>query len=251
MLKEMQTQNSVSHPTNPPSEPQGILLVNKPKGKTAFSLVASLRRILGVKKIGHAGTLDPFATGVMVMLIGKPFTRLSDSFLGADKEYLGCIKLGIATDTYDCDGVATQESSIIPTQEALEAALRLFQGEVEQVPPMYSAKKQNGKKLYELARAGKTVDRPAVKVVLQTCLLSYEYPYVNIAVTCSKGTYIRSIAHDLGAILQCGGHLVDLQRVRSGSFHLNDCFDGLLLQGPSEERLELNAKVRGALINRR
>lgn len=208
---------------------QGILLVNKPKGKTAFSLVACLRRILGVKKIGHAGTLDPFATGVMVMLVGKSFTRLSDSFLGADKEYIGRVHLGITTDTFDCDGQITNQSDIIPTREMLDEAILHFQGEIEQIPPMYSAKKQNGKKLYELARQGKTVERAPVKIKLQTRILGYEYPFVDIAVSCSKGTYIRSIAFDFGVKLGCGGHLVALERVRSGAFRIEDCYDGALL----------------------
>lgn len=229
---------------SPKHEPQGILLVNKPRGKTAFSLVACLRRILGVKKIGHAGTLDPFATGVMVMLIGKSFTRLSDSFLGADKEYVGRIHLGITTDTFDCDGEIQEKSSLIPSPEELNQALSYFQGEIDQIPPMFSAKKQNGKKLYELARKGQTVERQPVKVKVQTRLLHYEYPYATIAVTCSKGTYIRSLAHDLGCRLGCGGHLVDLQRVRSGDFRLEDCCDGALLL----DREQCVEMVRGKVI---
>lgn len=214
---------------------QGILLVNKPRGKTAFSLVGALRRILKVKKIGHAGTLDPFATGVMVMLVGTPYTRLSDSFLSKDKEYRAQIRLGVSTDTYDCDGQVTHNSAVVPTLEQIQAAVGHFQGEIEQIPPMFSAKKINGKKLYELARKGKTVERAPVKIRVETKVESYEYPYLNIAVSCSKGTYIRSIAHDLGNMLGCGGHLEALQRVRSGSFHLADCVDGELLFGTNPD----------------
>jgi len=208
---------------------EGILLVNKPRGKTAFSLVARLRRILNVQKIGHAGTLDPFATGVMVMLIGKKYTRLSDQLLCADKEYLAQIHLGIATDSYDCDGEVLHKSDLIPTLDQIKTAIAHFQGEMEQVPPMFSAKKINGKKLYELARKGKTVERAPAKVTIKTTLLSYNYPYVNVRVSCSKGTYIRSIAHDFGNLLGCGAHLSALERTKSGSFLLEKCVDGQTL----------------------
>lgn len=235
---EMISQNESSY---------GLLLLDKPRGKTSFHMVATLRRLLGVQKIGHAGTLDPFATGVMVMLIGRTFTRLSDQFLCADKEYIAQVRLGVSTNTYDCEGVVTQESSLQPTPEQIDAALAYFQGEIEQIPPMFSAKKQQGKKLYELARQGKEVERQPVKIKLVTRLLSYEYPFVNIAVSCSKGTYIRSIAHDFGLMLGCGGHLTSLQRTRSGCFHLNDCFDGTLLQSPTLDMISLRAHILNSL----
>lgn len=217
--------------TNPNSA-SGILLVNKPRGKTSFNLVATLRKRLGVKKIGHAGTLDPFATGVMVMLVGREYTRLSDQFLGADKEYVAQVHLGISTDSYDCDGAITAESDTIPTMDQIIHHIAAFQGEVEQVPPMYSAKKINGQKLYELARKGKTVERAAVKVKLNTTVMSYQYPYLTLHVTCSKGTYIRSIANDLGNLLGCGGHLTQLQRTRSGTYKIEACVDGDKLLSP-------------------
>lgn len=218
-----------------PNNVEGILLVDKPKGKTAFSLVACLRRILKVKKIGHAGTLDPFATGVMVMLIGKNYTRLSDQFLCEDKEYLAEVYLGVSTDTYDCDGVIQNRSDRIPSAQELEKAVEHFQGEIEQIPPMFSAKKINGKKLYELARKGKTVERAPVKVKLDTRLLNYAYPYATLAVTCSKGTYIRSIAHDLGLMLGCGAHLTNLKRTRSGQYCIEKCVDGKVLFASSPD----------------
>lgn len=205
---------------------EGILLVNKPKGKTSFSLVASLRKKLKVAKIGHAGTLDPFATGVMVMLIGRNFTRLSDSFLTSDKEYLAELTLGCQTDTYDCDGAVTAQSPSIPSLEEVKEALKAFQGEVSQTPPMFSAKKVNGKKLYELARKGKEIERESVKVHMECELIAYSYPHLVLRVSCSKGTYVRSIAHDLGLKLGCGAFLSKLERTRSGSFHLKDCLDG-------------------------
>lgn len=217
----------------PPSDIQGILLVNKPKGKTSFSLVRELRKRLGVKKIGHAGTLDPFATGVMVMLIGRHYTRLSDQFLLKDKEYIAQVYLGVATDTYDCDGQPISHSDKIPSLQEIQHALQDFQGEIEQVPPMYSAKKSQGKKLYELARQGQSVEREAVKVSVQIDLLTYAYPYLELKVSCSKGTYVRSLAHDLGQKLACGAHLANLTRTRSGTFHLRDCLDGSRLQEPA------------------
>lgn len=212
--------------------PSGILLVDKPKNKTSFTLVGALRRLFKVKKIGHAGTLDPFATGVMVMLVGKQYTKLSDRFLGADKEYTATVHLGIETDSYDCDGKIIEEKNLVPTKKDLDLALESFQGEVLQTPPMFSAKKKNGKKLYELARKGISIEREPVRVFIKIHLIRYEYPYIELQVNCSKGTYIRSIAHDLGQILGCGAHLSTLQRVRSGAFHLKDCIDGALLDTP-------------------
>lgn len=209
----------------PQTSLEGILLLNKPKGCTAFSLVSLLRRRLGIKKIGHSGTLDPFATGVMVMLIGRNFTRQSDQFLCQDKEYHAEVYLGISTDTYDCDGKIVSQSESIPTLEEIQKAIAHFQGEIFQTPPMYSAKKQNGKKLYELARQGKTVERLPVKIRLATTFESYAYPYLSLKVSCSKGTYIRSIAHDLGQLLGIGAHLSQLRRVRSGQFLIQDCLD--------------------------
>lgn len=200
--------------------------MDKPRGKTSFSLVAALRRILGVKKIGHAGTLDPFATGVMVMLIGRDYTKLSDQLLSADKEYTACMHLGKATDTYDCDGEVISESPHIPTAQEIMQALPSFQGEIEQVPPMFSAKKINGQKLYDLARQGKTVERAPVKVKVDMQVLEYNYPLLHIHVTCTKGTYIRSLAHDLGVKLGCGAHLTTLRRTRSGQFSIDNCVDG-------------------------
>lgn len=225
----------------PRQESHGVLLVDKPVGKTAFSLVGILRRILGIKKIGHAGTLDPFATGVMVMLVGKSMTKLSDQFLCQDKEYVARVHLGVSTDTYDCDGQVLMTSDKIPTEEEIKAVLQKFQGEVEQTPPMFSAKKVNGKKLYELARKGKMIERQPSKVFLETEYLNYIYPNLDIRVKCSKGTYIRSIAHDLGQLLGCGAHLSSLRRTRSGQFKIEDCIDGSQLFQSLDSSLVSNA----------
>lgn len=208
---------------------EGILLVNKPQGRTSFSLIRSLRKLTGIKKIGHAGTLDPFATGVMVMLIGRDFTRLCDLLLCQDKKYIAEVNLGVSTDTYDCDGKVVARSKKVPELEQIEAAVQYFQGEIDQTPPMYSAKKVNGKKLYELARKGEEIERAPAKVRVETHILSYAYPFLTIMVECSKGTYIRSIAHELGQRLGCGAHLSQLQRTRSGQFRIEECIDGNLL----------------------
>ena len=211
------------------------LSTNPPEKPLSVSSHPSEKRI-GVKKIGHAGTLDPFATGVMVMLIGRSYTRLSDKFLEQDKEYLAELFLGVSTDTHDCEGQALERSDIVPSMDQILDAIEPFQGEFDQVPPMYSAKKINGQKLYELARKGKTVERQPVKVHAAITILSYTYPRLVLKVACSKGTYIRTLAHDIGERLGSWAHLTGLQRIRSGSFHLKDCIDGLLLDSTSFDR---------------
>lgn len=215
---------------NPQNE--GILLINKPIGKTSFSLVSQLRKILGVRKIGHAGTLDPFATGVMVLLIGRNYTKLSDKFLNSEKQYLATLHLGQVTDTYDCDGTIIDQSDYIPTEEEITQVLNAFQGTIMQTPPMFSAKKVNGKKLYEFARAGKEIEREAKPVEVTTQFLSYAYPHLTLRFQCSKGTYIRSLAYEIGSALKCGAHLSQLCRERSGPFRVDQCLDGTLLSHP-------------------
>ena len=211
----------------------GILLVNKPKGKTSFSLVSAIRKLYNVKKVGHAGTLDPFATGVMILLIGKECTRLSDRFLHQDKQYIATLHLGVRTDSYDCDGAVLEENATIPSLASIEKVLSSFQGEIDQIPPMFSAKKINGKKLYELARKGIEVERKPSRVTVNTEFLHYEYPLLSLRVSCSKGTYIRSIAEDVGRMLGCGAHLSELTRTKSGQFSIEECFPGELLWEPS------------------
>jgi len=204
---------------------EGILLVDKPPGKTSFHLVHTLRRITGVQKIGHAGTLDPFATGVMVMLIGRSMTKLADSFLTDDKQYLATFTLGYESDTYDLDGTLTPISSIEPSRQEICDVLASFQGEIQQIPPMYCAKKVKGKKLYELARQGITIERAPCLVTVDIKLVEYNYPHLTLNITCSKGTYIRSLAHDIGKKLQTGSYVEKLVRLRSGDFFLADCLD--------------------------
>lgn len=220
-------------PKHPQDQHEGMLLIDKPIQKSSFGVIAALRRILGVAKIGHCGTLDPFATGLLIVLVGKKFTRLSDNFLVHDKTYSAELHLGVATDTYDCDGrVVHCRCDLVPTEEQIVAALTAFQGELVQTPPMFSAKKIAGKKLYELARRGITVDRPACPITVSIELIRYAYPKLLLRIYCSKGTYVRSLAHDLGALLGCGAHLSALRREASGPFSVAKAFDGSLLFPP-------------------
>lgn len=165
----------------------------------------------------------------MVMLIGREYTKLSNQFLSQEKEYTAKLKLGITTDTYDCEGKITSISNTIPTHIDLSA----FQGNLQQIPPMYSAKKIKGKKLYTLARQGKTVERKPQLIHVQTELIHYAYPFVDIHVSCSKGTYIRSLAHDIGKAHSCGAYLIELKRIRSGLFTLKNCLPAHFLNDPS------------------
>lgn len=208
---------------------EGILLVDKPQGRTSFSLIRSLTKLTHIKKIGHAGTLDPFATGVMVMLIGKQYTKLSDKLLFEDKEYEATAYLGATTDSYDRDGKIVGRSKKIPSSEDVYAIEKLFQGEIQQIPPMFSAKKVQGKKLYEYARKGIEIPRKPSTVKVCLKIQYYEYPKLFFTVACSKGTYIRSIAHEIGVILGCGAYLEQLRRSRSGQFLIENCVDGNLL----------------------
>lgn len=208
----------------------GILLIDKAAGSTSFYLVSLLRRLTRIEKIGHAGTLDPFATGVMVMLIGREYTRRSDDFLSTDKTYRAILQLGIATDTYDIEGQITSRSEKVPSLKEIELVLAAFRGEIAQIPPMYSAKKVAGKKLYDLARKGIVIERQPVKVKVEIQLIDYNYPMLEIEVTCSKGTYIRSLAHDMGQFLGCGAHLFELSRTRSGPFLLQECISQDLIK---------------------
>lgn len=200
---------------------EGILLIDKPENKTSFFLVKRLRSLTKVKKIGHAGTLDPFATGLMVLLIGKNYTRKSDLFLNHDKSYIATLKLGYTTPSFDKETEITPVADKVPTDVELKSVIDSFQGEILQTPPMFSAKKVQGKPLYELARQGISIERKACSVKVFIELLSYSYPEVVIKVTCSKGTYIRSLGHDIGQKLGTGAYLTALRRLNSGSFNIN------------------------------
>jgi tRNA pseudouridine55 synthase len=200
---------------------KGILLFDKPEGFSSFFFIPRLRRLFDEKKIGHAGTLDPFATGLMIYLVGKDYTRLAQTFLNDDKVYECHFHLGVETNTYDLTGQTIIQSSFIPSKEGVTQALAELSGEQLQVPPMFSAKKIEGKKLYELARIGQRVERLPCPVNIEIKDVEYRYPLLKLTVHCSKGTYIRSLAHDLGQLLGCGAHVSFLRRTTSGRYHLN------------------------------
>lgn len=221
----------------------GFLVINKPPGLTSHDVVDQVRRILHVRRVGHTGTLDPFATGVLVVMVGRA-TRLVQFLIGVEKEYEAVIRLGFATDTGDRTGRPIQETQVEPgsarllsdgASEEIEAALAALRGEIDQVPPMYSAKKQSGRKLYELARQGQEVERKPVRVCI------YELEPINLAskptaellkdnhdgtfdfevlVVCSAGTYIRTLAEDFGKNLGIGAHVAELRRTRVGDFNI-------------------------------
>ena len=199
---------------------QGIIVIHKEKGFTSHDVVAKLRGILHMKKIGHTGTLDPDATGVLPVALGKG-TKLVDLLTDKEKTYEAVLHLGIDTDTQDMSGTVLEEKPVNVTEEEVRKVLKSFVGEQLQVPPMYSALKVNGKKLYELAREGKTVERKARPVCFYEIEpLEFHLPLVKIRVTCSKGTYIRTLCHDIGEKLGCGGCMEELLRSRVGRYSL-------------------------------
>ena len=197
----------------------GFLNVYKPKGKTSHDVVAVLRHLTNVKQIGHTGTLDPFAEGVLPVCIGKA-TRLIE-YLSDDKAYVGTVQFGATTTTYDTEGEIVETSENKITKDELLNALNNFRGEIEQIPPIYSAIKVNGKKLYEYARKGEEVkiEPRRVKIIkLDLLNFNYENQTAELYIECTKGTYIRSIANDIGAVLGVGGYLIKLVRVKAGDF---------------------------------
>jgi tRNA pseudouridine55 synthase len=202
------------------NDPFGILVVDKEKNMTSHDVVALVRRNFKIKKVGHAGTLDPNATGVLVLLLGRA-TKLSARFLSQEKEYIGIMKLGERTDTGDRDGKVLETKEARVSEEKVKKTLSEFIGQIEQVPPMVSAKKINGKRLYKAARKGLEVEREPKKIVIRELeLTGMELPFVTFRVVCSKGTYVRQLAEDAGKKLGCGAHLVELRRTRSGQFSL-------------------------------
>jgi len=201
----------------------GILNINKPQGKTSFSIVSLVKRLSGERRAGHAGTLDPAATGVLPVCLGQA-TRISEFIMEDSKVYRAGIELGVTTDTYDADGtvISRQHPAGLGVTD-LEAALSVFLGTTHQVPPMYSAVKHRGKPLYKWARDGVTIERRSRPVDIYNLeLVEWQPPVATIEVVCGKGTYIRSLAHDLGQALGCGAHLKSLVRSRYGIFDIKD-----------------------------
>ncbi len=204
----------------------GFLSVDKPAGMTSFQVVRIVKRHLTEKKIGHAGTLDPLATGLLILAIGRQYTRQISTIQDLEKEYEVEIKLGVGTDTDDADGAITNDSKLSVTDDQIKEAILLFVGKLDQMPPQFSAKKVGGKRAYKLARAGETVDlKPSQVVVHSIEILSIkngEFPILHLKITCSKGTYIRSLARDIGEKLGSFGHVVTLKRTKIGHFSVSD-----------------------------
>lgn len=200
----------------------GILNIDKPAGMTSHDVVNIVRRGTGVRRVGHTGTLDPMATGVLVVCVGQA-TRLSEYLVDATKHYLARVRLGVETDTYDAEGDVVAERPVSVTHEEVEAALERFRGESEQIPPMYSAVKHQGTPLYRLAHAGQEVEREPRWIMVETlCLLAWDPPEFTLDIVCSAGTYVRTLVHDLGQALGTGAHLSGLRRLASGSFRVDD-----------------------------
>jgi tRNA pseudouridine55 synthase len=201
----------------------GILNINKPCGKTSFSIVSLVRRLSGERRVGHAGTLDPVATGVLPVCLGQG-TRVVQFLLDATKAYRAEIEFGVATDTYDATGsIITRGDPSGISREQLLLALNSFCGLISQTPPMYSAVKHGGKPLYQLARSGIQVERKSrLTWIYHLELIDWQPPVATIEVECGKGTYIRSLAHDLGQLLGCGANLKSLTRLRCGCFDIED-----------------------------
>ena len=205
-----------------PDELDGILLVDKPADHTSHDVVARLRGILHMKRIGHAGTLDPMATGLLVILLGKG-TRLSQYLMGTDKEYTGTIELGKVTNTQDAEGEILGTCPVPEfSEEEVLKAMKHFLGDQYQIPPMFSAIKINGKPLYKSARSGEEIERePRFIRVIKYVLTRWEKPEIDFRVLVSKGTYVRTLAHDLGQRLGCGAHLKALRRISSGKLSVD------------------------------
>ena len=223
----MRTERVKRPPINPelqlPYVEGKVILIDKPVHWTSFDVIRKLRSILQIKKIGHAGTLDPLATGLLIVCTGQ-FTKKINEYMAAEKEYTGSITLGAVTPTYDKESVPEQEKDYsFVTAELLQASTKQFIGSIEQMPPIYSAIKKDGVALYELARRGVDVELKARAVNIQSFeLTTIELPLVHFKVVCSTGTYIRSLANDFGAALGCGAYLSNLRRTRIGEFKVDD-----------------------------
>lgn len=213
-------------PHRPAPGAPGALLVDKPKGWTSFDVVKKTRALFDVSKVGHAGTLDPMATGLLIVLVRRGATKHQEGFMHLDKTYTGTLRLGATTASYDAETpVQERRSWDGVTREALDAARQDFLGTITQHPPMYSAVKVGGERLYKKARRGETAPRPPRKVTVKCFeITGREGADVHFRVDCSKGTYIRSLAHDLGQALGCGAHLTALRRTAIGPFSVGDAW---------------------------
>ncbi len=225
-----------------PPMPDGLILIDKPGGPTSHDVVDAIRRRFQIPKVGHGGSLDPQATGLLIIMINKG-TKVSNLFLGSDKEYEGTIRLGVETDSYDLDGqvLSTADASFV-TRERMEAEMAKFHGDMMQIPPMVSAIKKGGVPLYKLARQGETIEREPRFIHLYECALTaFNPPDVDFRIRCTKGTYVRSVCHDLGAALGCGAALSRLRRTGSGRFRVENAL-------PLDAALALDRAAFGARI---
>jgi len=222
----------------------GFILINKPSGITSHDVVDRLREITKIKRIGHSGTLDPFATGLLILGIGREFTKKLSIFQKKDKEYIATLRLGAESDTFDRDGkIVERKVEKIPERKEIEEVLKNFLGEIEQIPPAFSAKKIKGKKLYELARKGIKVEPKPQKVkIYEISILEYKFPYVKIKVKCSSGTYIRSLANDIGKKLGCGAYVEELIRTKIGEFSLENAVELSKLTPQNWKSFRINLK---------
>lgn len=233
--------------------PSGILIIDKAQNMTSHDVVAIARRALGIKKIGHCGTLDPMATGLLILVINKA-TKLQDLLMGEHKEYEGTLTLGIETSTQDAEGeIISTASAENVTEEKIRQAFEKYTGEFDQIPPMVSAIKKDGVPLYKLARKGQEVQREPRRVkVIDYKINNINLPEISFTVSCSKGFYVRSYAADIGKELGCGAHLSALRRTKSGSITLDNSIKAMDLKTTPREELykaiisiEEIAKIRG------
>src|SRR5215471_3229231 len=217
----------------------GAILIDKPAGPTSHDVVDAIRRQFGIKKVGHCGTLDPNATGLLIIVLGRG-TKLSERLMSDDKVYEGIIKFGVATDSYDCDGEVVDTKPVPPlTLEQLNEAAAPFLGDIMQTPPMVSAIKKEGVPLYKLARKGVEVERePRLVHIYNFRFMSYTEPLGQFRLACTKGTYVRSVAHELGQNLGCGAHLASLRRSVSGKFDVVDALPLDTILQMSQAQLE-------------
>jgi tRNA pseudouridine55 synthase len=203
--------------------PSGILNVDKPSGQTSHDVVERVRALTGIRRVGHAGTLDPLAVGVLVVCVGRPATRVAEYLMDEPKTYRTEAWLGASTDTFDAEGAVVSERPLEISRDAVEQALERFRGPIRQIPPMYSAVKHGGKPLYHLARRGIEVEREPREIeIYRLQLIAWDPPRCTLEISCSSGTYVRVLVHDLGQELGCGAHVTGLTRLASGSFRLED-----------------------------
>ena len=230
-----------------PMEPDGILLVDKPAGMTSHDVVWKVRKLFGTKKVGHTGTLDPMATGVLVVLLGRA-AKACEYVSHDEKVYEAVLRLGLTTDTEDVTGQTLSTSDQIPTEAEVEAVLPSFRGDILQIPPMYSALKVNGRKLCDLARAGEVVEREARPITVKelVCAATEAATEYRLTVRCSGGTYIRTLCADIGHALGCGGAMAALRRTEAVGFSIADCVTLEALEAMEmEERIALLRPVEG------